>query len=103
MFQAQFDPQLTIDAHVDVFIPEQRLRLILLPPSGRPRFDGVEVDDFVFEHADATTRLRLMSSGLPRDAAWDDYYARKRLHWQRALARLKVFVEKGLDVSEGSS
>jgi uncharacterized protein YndB with AHSA1/START domain len=103
-FRLQFDPHLAIDAHVDVCIAEQRLRLILLPPKGLPSFDGVEVDDFVFERAaQSLTRVRLMSTGLPRDAAWDDYYARKRVHWQRALARLKVFVEKSLDVTEGSS
>jgi hypothetical protein len=57
----------------------------------------VEVDDFLFEPAGPITRVRLMSVGLPREAAWDDYFARKRVHWQRALARLKVFVEKNLD------
>jgi uncharacterized protein YndB with AHSA1/START domain len=96
-FRARFDSSLEVDAHIDVFLPAQRLRLLLMPPASAPKFDGVEVDDFLFEPAGAVTRLRLMNSGLPRDAAWDDYFARKRVHWQRALARLKVFVEKNLD------
>jgi uncharacterized protein YndB with AHSA1/START domain len=96
-FRARFEPGLEIDGHIDVFLPSQRLRLILMPPPSAAKFDGVEVDDFLFEPAGSATRLRLMSSGLPRDAAWDDYFARKRVHWQRAMARLKVFVEKNLD------
>jgi uncharacterized protein YndB with AHSA1/START domain len=96
-FRARFEPGLEIDGHIDVFLPSQRLRLILMPPPSARKFDGVEVDDFLFEPAGPVTRVRLMSSGLPREAAWDDYFARKRVHWQRALARLKVFVEKNLD------
>jgi uncharacterized protein YndB with AHSA1/START domain len=96
-FIARFDSSLEIDAHIDVFLPAQRLRLILMPPANAPRFEGVEIDDFLFEPAGGVTRLRLMNSGLPRDPSWDDYFARKRVHWQRALARLKVFVEKNLD------
>jgi hypothetical protein len=101
-FRVRFDSALEVDAHIDVFAPAQRLRLILMPHPGAPKFDGVEVDDFLFEPAGAATRLRLMSNGVPRDAGWDDYFARKRLHWQRALSRLKVYVEKNLDVTEDS-
>jgi uncharacterized protein YndB with AHSA1/START domain len=99
-FVARFDSSLEIDAHIDIFQPAQRLRLILMPPASAPRFEGVEVDDFLFEPAGVVTRLRLMNSGLPREPSWDDYFARKRVHWQRALARLKVFVEKQLDRPE---
>lgn len=105
-FRVRFDSAVEIDAHVDVFEPRQRLRLILLSGSSAPAFDGVEIDDFVFEAYAATSgeqsRLRLLNSGLPNSPGWDHYYARKRVHWQRALARLKVFLEKNLDREESA-
>ncbi len=102
-FRVRFDSAVEIDAHIDVFEPGQRLRLILLSGSSAPAFDGVEIDDFLFEADGARTRLRLLNSGLPNEPGWDHYYARKRVHWQRALARLKVFLEKDLDRQETSS
>ena len=41
--------------------------------------------------------MRLLSSGVPSVQAWVTYYLQKRRHWEMALARLKVFLEKGLD------
>ena len=43
------------------------------------------------------TAIRLLSSGVPSASAWVTYYLRMRRHWELALARLKVFLEKGLD------
>ncbi|MBK6597065.1 MAG: SRPBCC domain-containing protein [Proteobacteria bacterium] len=47
--RVRFDSAVEIDAHIDVFEPAQRLRLLLLSGSSAPAFDGVEVDDFLFE------------------------------------------------------
>jgi hypothetical protein len=41
--------------------------------------------------------VRLLSSGVPSAPAWVTYYLNKRRHWEMALTRLKVFLEKGLD------
>jgi hypothetical protein len=41
--------------------------------------------------------VRLLSSGVPSAPAWVTYYLSKRRHWELALTRLKVFLEKGLD------
>ncbi len=101
--RVRFDSAVEIDAHIDVFEPAQRLRLLLLSGSSAPAFDGVEVDDFLFEADGERSRLRLLNSGLPNDPGWDYYHARKRVHWQRALARLKVFLEKNLDREETAS
>lgn len=99
-FRVRFDSAVEMDAHIDVFEPGQRLRLLLLASSSSPAFDGVEVDDFLFAGTASKTQLRHLNSGLPAGAGWDHYFARKRIHWQRALARLKVFVEKQLDSEE---
>ena len=92
-----FGPGMELDAHIDVLITPQRLRLILLPVPGMPSSDAVIVEDFLFERVRQTTVVRLMSSGVPAAPVWVTYYLNKRRYWEMALARLKVFLEKGLD------
>ena len=55
------------------------------------------IEDFLFERARQSTVVRLMSSGVPAAPVWVTYYLNKRRYWEMALARLKVFLEKGLD------
>lgn len=86
-----------LDAHIDVLVTPQRLRLILLPTPGMPSSEAVIVEDFLFERGKNTTVLRLLSSGVPSAPVWVTYYLNKRRYWELALARLKVFLEKGLD------
>ncbi len=87
-----------LDATIDVLVTAQRLRLILLPTPGMPTADAVIVEDFLFERLSPTeTAVRLMSSGVPAAQGWVTYYLQKRRHWELALTRLKVFLEKGLD------
>jgi uncharacterized protein YndB with AHSA1/START domain len=86
------------DASIDVLVTPQRLRLILMPVQGMPSTDAAIVEDFLFERVSPTaTVVRLLSSGVPAAVPWVTYYLRKRRHWEMALARLKVFLEKGLD------
>ena len=97
-----FGGDVELDAHIDVLITPQRIRLILLPTPGMPLFeqgkaDAVIVEDFLFERGKAGTTLRLLSSGVPSSQAWVTYYLNKRRYWELALTRLKVFLEKGLD------
>lgn len=92
-----------LDGYIDVLAVPQRMRLILLPTPGMPGTDAVIVEDFLFERcvpatgAGSATAVRLLSSGVPAAQAWVTYYLQKRRHWELALARLKVFLEKGLD------
>ncbi len=86
-----------LDAHIDVLITPQRMRLILLPTPGMPSSDAVIIEDFLFERARGSTVLRLLSSGVPSAPVWVTYYLNKRRYWELALSRLKVFLEKGLD------
>ena len=97
-----FSADVELDAHIDVLVTPQRIRLILLPTPGMPSSDAVIVEDFLFERAKSATAkpgtvVRLLSSGVPAAPVWVTYYLNKRRHWELALARLKVFLEKGLD------
>jgi uncharacterized protein YndB with AHSA1/START domain len=94
-----FGAGIEMDAHIDVLVPGQRMRLILLPTRGMPGTDAVIIEDFLFERARPDTVIRLLSSGIPAVPAWLQYYQNKRRQWELALARLKVFLEKGLDQS----
>jgi hypothetical protein len=92
-----FGGDVELDAHIDVLVTPQRMRLILLPTPGMPGTDAVIVEDFLFERGKAGTTLRLLSSGIPSSQGWVTYYLNKRRYWELALTRLKVFLEKGLD------
>jgi len=92
-----FGSDMELDAHIDVLVTPQRMRLILLPTRGMPTKDAVIVEDFLFERYPAGTVVRLLSSGVPSVQGWVTYYLAKRRHWELALTRLKVFLEKGLD------
>jgi uncharacterized protein YndB with AHSA1/START domain len=86
------------DAVIDVLVTPQRMRLILMPVPGMPSQDAAIVEDFLFERVSANAcAVRLLSSGVPAAVPWVTYYLHKRRHWELALARLKVFLEKGLD------
>jgi hypothetical protein len=85
-----------MEAHIDVFEPARRMRLIYLPSPALPPADSAVVDDFILEPAAAGTILRLLGSGFPKTAAWDTQYRRLRLGWQGAMTRLKVLVERQL-------
>ena len=94
-----FAAGMEMDGHIDVLVTPQRLRLILLPTPGMPGTDAVIIEDFLFERVKQPvgTIIRLLSSGVPAGQGWVTYYLLKRRHWELALARLKVFLEKGLD------
>ena len=46
-----FGEGMELDAHIDVLVTAQRMRLILLPTRGMPGTDAVIVEDFLFERA----------------------------------------------------
>ena len=95
-----FGSGMECDAHIDVLVTAQRLRLILLPTRGMPTSDAVIIEDFLFERTAPSSVVRLLSSGVPSVQGWVTYYLAKRRHWELALARLKVLLEKGLDLEQ---
>ena len=96
LFRASVDRVTELDAHIDVFEPGRRLRLIYLPSPALPPSDSAVVADFIMEGSPEGSIVRVLGSGVPDGPAWDLAYKRMRLGWERAMARLKVFVEKQL-------
>ena len=92
------DRDLEREAHIDVFEPGRRLRLIYMPPPGLPESEAVIVDDFILDTEQDVAVLRLLGSGFPMEESWDPYYQRLRAGWGQALARLKIAVERQLKV-----
>lgn len=95
-YYVRADRDLEREAHIDVFEPGRRLRLIYLAPRGLPANEAVMVDDFILDTEQDMAVLRLLGSGFPMDESWDPYYQRLRGGWAQALARLKVLTEKQL-------
>jgi uncharacterized protein YndB with AHSA1/START domain len=94
LFRASVDRVSEFEAHIDVFEPPRRLRLMYLPSATLPPSTTVQVDDFIIEPAGRGTIVRLLGSGVPATTEWDTQYLRLRTSWQQALSRLKVFVEQ---------
>jgi uncharacterized protein YndB with AHSA1/START domain len=94
LFRASVDRVTEMEAHIDVFDPGRRLRLIYLPSPALPASDTAIVADFIMEGSPAGTIVRVLGSGVPDGSEWDTPYKRMRLGWERAMARLKVYVEK---------
>lgn len=99
LFRASVDRVTELEAHIDVFEPGRRLRLIYLPSSELPPTDAAIVDDFILDatplaQQEAQTIVRLLGSGIPSTPEWDAQYRRLRMGWQAAMTRLKVFVER---------
>lgn len=95
LFRASVDRVTEMEAHIDVFDPTRRLRLIYLPCDALPPAETALVDDFLLDARGEITIVRLLGSGIPRDPEWNEHFARLRIAWDRALARLKVWVESG--------
>ena len=94
-FRASVDRVTELEAHIDVLLPERRMRLIYLPSEKLPQDGSPIVEDFILDSSQASkTILRLLSSGFPTDQESDTPYLRLRTGWERAVARLKVLVEK---------
>jgi uncharacterized protein YndB with AHSA1/START domain len=96
-FRASVDRVTEMEAHIDVFDPERRLRLIYLPSPGWPATENAIVADFILEPAPPATGgviVRLLGMGVPEGRDWDVPFKRMKIGWAAALARLKVYVEK---------
>ena len=94
-FRASVDRVTELEAHIDVLLPERRMRIIYLPSEDLPQNGSTIVDDFILDNTDpGKTVLRLLGSGFPISRESDTQYLRLRTGWERAVARLKVLVEQ---------
>jgi len=94
LFRASVDRVIELEAHIDVYEPGRRLRLIYLQCPELPPMDSPLIDDFILEPAEPGTIVRLLGSGVPSTSDWDAQYKRLRLGWQAAMTRLKIFIER---------
>jgi uncharacterized protein YndB with AHSA1/START domain len=99
-FRMRFDADFTREAHIDIYQPPRRLRLIYMPMPGLPGDDAVIVDDFLLHSESAPpeserelTILRVLGSGIPDGQEWNALYLRLRSGWERGLLRLKASLE----------
>jgi uncharacterized protein YndB with AHSA1/START domain len=96
LFRGSVDRVTQMEAHIDVYVPNRRLRLIYLPSATLPEADTAIVADFILEPATAPAAgaiLRVLGSGIPDGPQWDTQFKRMKVGWSAALARLKVYVE----------
>jgi len=94
LFRASVDRVTQLEAHIDVYEPVRRLRLIYLPCEALPGKDTAVTDDFLVASVPRGTMVRLLGSGFSDSEGGEVQFRRMRMGWERALARLKVFAEK---------
>lgn len=94
LFRASVDRVTQLEAHIDVCEPGRRLRLIYLPCEALPADDTAVTDDFILAEVPRGTMVRLLGSGFTASDSGEVQFRRMRMGWERALARLKVFVEQ---------
>jgi uncharacterized protein YndB with AHSA1/START domain len=94
LFRASVDRVTEFEAHIDVFEPGRRLRLIYLRSPELPPADSVIIDDFILDAVEGGTIVRLLGSGVPATPEWETQYRRLRTGWAQAMTRLKVILER---------
>jgi uncharacterized protein YndB with AHSA1/START domain len=98
-FKLTLDSGAERHAHIDVFTPPSRLRLIYLPQPELAASDTVIVDDFMIDgKAGSPTRLSLLGSGFPREFEYAEYFQLAQTNWTRALNRMKILLERPVGV-----
>jgi uncharacterized protein YndB with AHSA1/START domain len=94
-FKIRVDKDFKREAHIDVFQPPSRLRLIYMPQAELPDSDSVIVDDFIIDAGKTGgSRLCLLGSGFPHTFDYADLFQRVQQGWTQSLARLKVAAER---------
>lgn len=102
-FTASLDRQHEFVAHIDLFDPPRRMRLIHLPSAAVPESDSATVDDLMIEWRPPESVVRVLGSGFSEAPAHSRLLREHQTGWRRSLARLKVYLEKGLDAEGASS
>jgi len=92
-FRASVDRITELEAHIDIFEPQRRMRLIHLPAARAPAAETAIVDDFMLDPSSEGTIIRLLGSGFPIAPEWDPLYLRLRIGWEKAIGRLKTLLE----------
>jgi len=83
-------------AHIDVFDPGRRLRLVYDPNPAWPPGESVIVEDFLIDSRDAgggDSQLRLLGSGVPAEPEWNATLKRLQAGWAVAFSYLQRRLE----------
>jgi uncharacterized protein YndB with AHSA1/START domain len=95
VWRMRLNDQIEREAHIDVFLPPHRMRLVYMPVPGVGTDDAVLVDDIIIDATRAgTTRLCVLGSGFPARVEWVEFYAQVQAVWRQAGSRVKVLAEK---------
>lgn len=97
------DRKRTFSAHIDVVMEPRRIRMVHLHPEDVPAFEGAVVDDVLVEFRDGQSIVRVLGSGFPRTEEHGAFYMQRQMGWRQSLARLKVYLEKQLDLTAGAA
>ena len=92
-FRLGFEKEDDVEATIDVFDEQKRLRLIYLPLENLPS-DATLVCDFLLDDdGKNTTTVHLFQSGIPRLKTWGEYFRFARVMWDRRLVKLRKILE----------
>ena len=95
LFRATVDRVTQLEAHIDVYEPARRLRLIYLPCAALPEDERGHATISCSNSISRGTIVRLIGSGfVALGARATCNIGACGPGWERALARLKVFVEQ---------
>lgn len=75
---------------VEVWEAPRHLRVVWASSGDEP----VQITDYHLEGEDGRTRLRVVTSGFPADASWDDMVEGTRLGWVFELHQLRHYLER---------
>lgn len=93
-YRIRLDRDLEREAHIDVFQPPSRLRLVYMRQKELGDFDSVLVDDFLIDSPDGkNSRICVMGSGFPHSFEVAALFQRVQANWNQSLNRLKVVAE----------
>jgi uncharacterized protein YndB with AHSA1/START domain len=84
------------EAHIDIFEPARRLKLVYDPNPRWPAGDSIIVEDFLIDSHDTSggvSLLRLLGSGVPTAPEWNDTLKRLQAGWAVAFSYLQRRLE----------
>jgi uncharacterized protein YndB with AHSA1/START domain len=99
LIAGSLDRKRSFSAHIDILTVPRRVRMVHLHPEDVPAFEGAVVDDLLVEFRDGRTIVRVLGSGFPRTDEHGAFYMQRQMGWRQSLARLKVYLEKKLDLA----
>jgi uncharacterized protein YndB with AHSA1/START domain len=95
VWRMRLDDRIEREAHIDVFLPPHRMRLVYMPITGVGTDDAVLVDDIIIDASrEGSTRLCVLGSGFPARVEWVQFYLQVQAVWRQACSRIKILAEK---------